>query len=454
MEQICALALCLLLSLCSATSPPKIPILTPLNCNETNALVGLATDLINEDRDGGFLIKPFRTRSIFEQKVEKIPGASLYYIDFDAKETGCSVLSGKKWKDCDKERSFHEKVDGECKTIMYISKPWRILKTLSYNCTLGTVPSRTIVSSCPDCPVIVRDISPSITEKAKHMVEAFNQESNQTNLFKLDEIERVRSQWMLGQSYFISFIIKETDCLKTQKDVILDNCKSLSDSKAHVGFCTGSAYNTPEKQEKYSVSCEIYDPRDDDHHHHHHHHGHGSCDHGKEGTQVEESKDNVGHSEAGAGEVGLGEAGQGQTKDLPKKCELGKGKDCGQHRGHRHHCHPGHHHHHHHHHHPGHHHDHQSHSHPHDPAHHHHPHHHDHHNHTADEHGSSSEENTNKQPFKRTKGSVQVYYLDEETLSPPVPTIVRLPGPSKHVPEVADFPSEASPLKTCPSEPY
>lgn len=190
--------------------------------------------------------------------------------------------------------------------------------------------------------------------------------------------------------------------------------------------------------------------KDDDHQHHHH--GHGSCNHGKEGAQVEKSKDNAGHSEAGAEQVVQVEAGQeqgqGQSKDLPKKCELGKGKDCGEHRDHQTNCHPGHHHHHH----PGHHHDHQSHSHTHDPAHHHH--HHDHRNHTADEHGSSSEENTNKQHFKRTKGSVQVYYLDEENLSPPVPTIVRLPGPSKNIPEVADFPNKASPLQTCPSEPY
>ncbi|XP_018422589.1 PREDICTED: fetuin-B-like [Nanorana parkeri] len=454
MERVCALALCMLLSLCSATSPPINPILTPLNCNETKH-AELAADLINEDRDKGFLIRPFRTKSVYEQKLENVPGSSLYYIDFEAKETTCSVLSGKKWKDCNDYIPFHEEVTGECKCIMYISKPWRILKILNYNCTLGTVPSRSIVLRCPDCPTIIKDITPKITAKAEHMVEQFNKDSNQTNYFKLDEIERIRTQWMFGQSYFISFTIKETDCLKTQKDVILGNCKSLEDHKAHVGFCSGSAYFTFERKEEYSVSCEIYNPRHNDDHHHHHH-KHGACNQRKEGAQVEESKDNAGHSETGAGEAGPGQAGA----DAPgpqERCELGKGKHCGHHRGHRHHCHPGHHHHHsgHHHHHPDrphHHHndhDHRNHSHPHDKAHHHH----DHHNHTSAEHGSSSEETTDKQPFKRTKGSVQVYHLDEETPSTPVPTILRLPRPGKHIYEIADFPNEPSSLETCPSPP-
>lgn len=57
-----------------------------------------------------------------------------------------------------------------------------------------SVPSRKIVSSCPDCPTSVRNISPSIKAKAEQMVATFNQESNQTNLFKLDDIERVSTQ--------------------------------------------------------------------------------------------------------------------------------------------------------------------------------------------------------------------------------------------------------------------
>ncbi|KAM5165145.1 uncharacterized protein ACMZJ9_007577 [Mantella aurantiaca] len=465
MDRVCALALCLLLSLCSARSPPKLPILTPLNCNETNSQVGLAVDLINEDREDGFIIKPTRTKSIFEQKLSNVPGGSVYYIDIEVKETKCSVLSSIKWKDCEEQTSFHEEVTGQCKGIMYIARPWRILKILHYNCTLGTVSSSTIVSRCPDCPVIVRDITPNIKAKVDSLVVKFNNlaapNNNQTHHFKLDEIERVRTQWVFGQSYFIYFTIKETDCLKTQENVVLENCNFLKDHQAHVGFCTGNTYTKPDKSDEYVVSCEIYNPRDDDHHHHHQ--KHIPCDHRKEGGQVEKVKDNVEQSEAGAGEVGPTEVAPGEAGQS-EKCQLGKGKHFAGDRSCKHPCphdpryhrHPGHHHHHHsghHHHHPGHHHHHhhhhqqdcQNHSHPHDPD-HHHPHHHGHHNHTSPEHGSSSEESTDNQSFKRTKGSVHVYYLDKDTPSPPVPTIVRLPTPGKLMLETADFPNEPSPL--------
>nr|DBA26220.1 TPA: hypothetical protein GDO54_010509 [Pyxicephalus adspersus] len=377
---------------------------------------------------------------IYKQVVER----KLFVYTYQQKEN-CIYLH--LWQ------SLFWKVGGVCKAIIYIARPWRILKLLTFNCTLGTVPSSDIALRCPDCPVAIRTITPTITEKAKHLVEKFNQDSNQTNHFKVDNIERVSSQWVFGTNYFFHFTTKETDCVKTQKAekgkaFNLDNCNSLKDHEAVSNiFSIQFSFTTPEKTEDYTVSCEIYDPVDDDHHHSHHH-KHGSCDHGKEGAKVEKSKDNV---EAGAGKTGADEAAAGEKQVLPVKCELGKGKHCGQHKGLRHHCHPGRHHHHHHHpghhHHHHHHHDHQNHSHPHDPAHHHH----DHHNHTNAEHGSSSEETTDKQPFKRVKGSVQVFYLDEETPSPPVPTIFRLPKPGKDVPETADFPHEPSPLTTCPS---
>lgn len=58
----------LLVSLCSATSPP-FPSVIPLDCNETQAQTEVAINLINEDRDEGFVFKPVRVRSVFQQNV-------------------------------------------------------------------------------------------------------------------------------------------------------------------------------------------------------------------------------------------------------------------------------------------------------------------------------------------------------------------------------------------------
>ncbi|XP_068137212.1 fetuin-B-like [Hyperolius riggenbachi] len=451
MGRVCALVVCFLVSLCSATSPPKpLPILTPLNCNESTVQTDISMDLINEHREEGFALRPVRTKAIYEQVERSVPGAAVYYVDVDVIETGCHVLSGKGWKDCNKEVQFHELVFGECKAIVYIARPMRILKLLNYKCTLTPVPSSTIVQTCPDCPVIVKEITLEIKTKAAHLVEKFNKESNETKHFKLDNIERVRTQWVFGQSYFFYFTIKETECLKTQADVNIENCKTLHDHEAHVGFCIGSVWNTPEKTEGLSVNCEIYNPRDDDHHHPHHH-GHGKCGGEKEGAQVDATK---GTSDVpGADEAGTGEATPGEAD---------------KHRDHKHHCHPGHHHHHrhhpghhdHHHDHPGHHHHHHHHHDSKDPTQQHDHHHHDH-KHNDTDHGSSSEESTGAKPFKKpSKGSVDIYYDYDGTkaTAPPVPTITRSSQfrrhlPWKHMPETVDFPNEPPALQTCPEAP-
>ncbi|XP_075058330.1 fetuin-B-like [Mixophyes fleayi] len=426
MKQICALALFLLVSLCSARSPPLLPSVIPLDCNATQIQSDLAVDLINEDRDEGFVFKPIRIKSVFQQESTKIKGASIYYLDLDVIETECSVLSGKKWKECDERIPIHEQVTGHCKAIILISRPWRILKLLNYNCTLSTVPSSTIHRMCPDCPTVI-EITDKIKEKADLLVQKFNAESNETRYFKVDDIERVRLQWVFGASYFLLFTIKETDCLKTQADVNLANCNSLKDHEAHVGFCKGSSFISRDQVELLSVSCEIYNPTDDDD-------SHEQCGLGQESQKVQQGKENNDGK-------GPGEAGPDHHRH----------KHGRHHRGHkRHHCHPGHHHkhahpHHHHHHH------HLNHTHQHDQS-------HDHHgqrNHTSEGHGSSSEENNDNKPHeKRTKGSVQIYYPMDDSTKLPTPTISRPPPPpGKHRSDNIDFPNEDSPLKTCPGEP-
>ncbi|XP_073531107.1 fetuin-B-like [Phyllobates terribilis] len=459
MERIFVVAF--LVSLCSATSPPH-PSLISVNCNATEVQANLAVDLINEDRKDGFLFRPARIESVFQQESVKLPGSSIYYLDLDVIETDCHVLSGKSWKECIHDIPFHETVFGHCKAIIFIARPRRILKLVNYNCTLSPVPLRSFVHICPDCPPLVRDISPKIEAKADLVTQQFNKDSNETHYFKVDHIERVRTQYMFGQSYYFSYIIKETECLKTDSNVNLADCKFLKNSEAEVGFCKGSSYHTPERKEEVTGSCDIYDPKPDkdDHDHRHSHCGHGP-DSSKTGQRKEKS-DAPKAEETEVKEEGTGEAGQG--KDVPDNCEHRKHGHCPHHGcRHHHHQHPHHHHrhrpHHHHHHHD---HDHKNGNHSHDPSHQHHHHHHHHHNHTSSDDGSSSEEHTETKDFKkRSKGSVQFHYLSDDENSVPVPTIVRLPPPPQHPGkhgkhgkhDSIEFPSEHSKLSTCPGEP-
>ncbi|KAM4771115.1 fetuin-B-like [Rhinophrynus dorsalis] len=231
MERICAFVLLVFVSLCNADSP-TFPNVIPLDCNATESEAGVALDLINEHRDQGFAFKLLRVVRAYRQESKKSHGGFIFYLTMDVLETGCSVLSGESWKNCTELVPFHEMVFGQCKAIIYISKPSRTMKLINYNCTISSVPPSVIHKMCPDCPSIIREITPEIRGKADKLIAEYNKNSNHTRYFKVDHVERARMQWVVGPSYFLKFTIKETVCLKTQSDVNLENCEFLKDKEA------------------------------------------------------------------------------------------------------------------------------------------------------------------------------------------------------------------------------
>uniref|UniRef100_A0A8C5MCD1 Cystatin domain-containing protein n=1 Tax=Leptobrachium leishanense TaxID=445787 RepID=A0A8C5MCD1_9ANUR len=396
MQRVCGLILLAVVSLSYATSPP-FPTPTPLDCNATDSEAGLILDLINEVRDEGFLFEPLRVVRRFKSWT-----LSLFFLTVDVLETKCSVLSGKSWRNCTESSSFHERVFGRCKAVTYIDRPQRILKILHYNCTLSPVPAAVIVRMCPDCPTFGGVITAQHIALADQLVAKYNKESNNTNYFKTYHVERQSAQWVFGPSRFIKFTIKESECHKTQEDVVLSNCNFLPDKDAGLGFCKGNIYTHPNEGEKMFISCELYGPK--------------VCIYSPPEQQGADHK--------------------------PERS----------HKHHRHGCRP----HHHNHHHP-HHHGHQDH-HQHRPHHHqHHHHHHDHvngHNHTsAEKHGSSSEEHKDKKHrhFNKPIGSVEIIILTENDVLPEPDIAHRIPD--KDHPNVYEFPDSKSPLATCPGEP-
>ncbi|NP_001079505.1 histidine-rich glycoprotein precursor [Xenopus laevis] len=434
-----------LVPLCKATSP-VFPVVDPIQCNTTESEVHVALDLINEDRREGFIFKPLRVVEAYEQHVKshKYPASTIYYLTIDVLETKCSVLSGKPWEECEEPYSLHEWVFGECKAIILISLPWRVQKLISYNCTITSVHPGVILSTCPDCPTANEEITPTITETADTLIAEYNKDSNNTRYFKIDHIERVRSQWVVGPSYFIQFTIKETDCMKTQENVVLSNCNFLDDREAHVGFCSGSMMNsTFDGTEHKEVSCDIYEPKDD--------HSHYPDDHGPYASHREievNIPEGQEKPEAAVQEKSQDKSQKGRHHHKHRHHPSHKGHKHGRRHHHHHphhHDHPPHHHHHHHHHHPNH------------TSSEHHEHHHHHPNHTSSEHGSSSEEHTDKKAGKkadrkcfmtRSKGVVQKITLASETDVLPAPTIT-ISRPSFRT-EYIQFPEAASHLPTCP----
>ncbi|XP_012412724.1 fetuin-B isoform X2 [Trichechus manatus latirostris] len=149
----------------------------------------------------------------------------------------------------------HRQVYGQCKAILYISRPRRVLYLPAYNCSLRPVSRRAISRMCPDCPVpSPTDLSdPSVLEAATQSLAKYNNEST-SKQYSLVKITKASSQWVFGPAYFVEYLIKESPCTKSQAS----SCSlQLSDSKP-AGLCKGSL--SQEGIKKFvSVKCEFFE---------------------------------------------------------------------------------------------------------------------------------------------------------------------------------------------------
>ncbi|XP_078523137.1 fetuin-B-like [Lissotriton helveticus] len=270
--------LCLtLLFLSGALSsvPPISPMpLIPEDCNATVFQAGLALEEINKDRDEGYVFGLYRVADAHRQPVG---AGNIYYFTLDVLETECHLISRKSWKDCNLT-PLNYAIYGQCKAILYLSLPWRRVKLYGYNCIINRVPLPLNSSICKDCSALCED--PAFYEPlADKMVAKYNKESNNTHYYKVYVAEFAYMESEFDLSYFVEFVIKETNCSKSETHVT--DCHFLEDEQAHLGYCKGSQISRL-GEDGVSVSCEIYEPKLQKlglpRYRHHEHHG---KEHGK-----------------------------------------------------------------------------------------------------------------------------------------------------------------------------
>ncbi|KAG6925297.1 histidine rich glycoprotein [Chelydra serpentina] len=267
-------ALCLTLLLCS-NAQSQTPV-TSADCDTVETDAGVALDLINKHRRDGYIFTLFRVADAHKQQTGN---SSVLYLTLDVLETQCSVLSRRHWEAC-KLPQHNETVFGQCKTIVYINRQLKKEILHGYNCTVS--PDHSQLHKCEHCPArptALEDIEQHRGD-AERALEKYNEDSNHTQYFKVDKVQRATMQIAPHAGYIVEFTIKETCCSKSTPHANVSECEFLHDKHARVGFCRGKLANDTKSPDVLEISCEIYGPwcdRPPFHHHpcsreHHHHH--------------------------------------------------------------------------------------------------------------------------------------------------------------------------------------
>ncbi|XP_069331325.1 fetuin-B-like isoform X1 [Eulemur rufifrons] len=252
------LALCTLALCWGAVSLPQQALgpspLLSRGCNDSDVLAvsGFALQDINRDRKDGYVLSLNRVSNAWEHRQDGL--GSLFYLTLDVLETDCHVLSKKAWKDCGL-RFLHESVYGQCKVMVYTNMPHRVLYSPAYNCTLRPVSHRKIVDMCPDCPGPrpTDSSDPRVLEAATESLAKYNSEST-SKQYSLLKITRASSQWVVGPSYFVEYLVKESPCTKSQAG----SCSLRSSDSEPIGLCTGSLVQR-DLEKFVSVTCDFFE---------------------------------------------------------------------------------------------------------------------------------------------------------------------------------------------------
>ncbi|XP_069331326.1 fetuin-B-like isoform X2 [Eulemur rufifrons] len=215
------LALCTLALCWGAVSLPQQALgpspLLSRGCNDSDVLAvsGFALQDINRDRKDGYVLSLNRVSNAWE----------------------------------------HRQVYGQCKVMVYTNMPHRVLYSPAYNCTLRPVSHRKIVDMCPDCPGPrpTDSSDPRVLEAATESLAKYNSEST-SKQYSLLKITRASSQWVVGPSYFVEYLVKESPCTKSQAG----SCSLRSSDSEPIGLCTGSLVQR-DLEKFVSVTCDFFE---------------------------------------------------------------------------------------------------------------------------------------------------------------------------------------------------
>ncbi|CAH6792200.1 Kng1 [Phodopus roborovskii] len=192
----------------------------------------------------------------------KMVGAETFYsFKYQIKEGNCSVQSGLTWQDCG-FKDAEEAATGECTATVGKRGPKKFsVATQTCKITPGNGPIVTDEYTCLGCVHPISTDNPELQPILKHAIEHFNNKTNHSHLFALEEVKTAQRQVVAGLNFEITYSIVQTNCSKKHFLLLTPECKSLPDGD--VGECRHNAYvDIKQRIADFSQNCDLYPGED------------------------------------------------------------------------------------------------------------------------------------------------------------------------------------------------
>ncbi|KAL1022864.1 hypothetical protein UPYG_G00033470 [Umbra pygmaea] len=220
------------------------------NDNEPGAKLAMMS--INKNHFHGY---KFQLSKISSSTVEKDESGCKIHLQLNLQETTCHIVNPKPFEECEIRPQSETQVNAHCNVTLIIAEG-NSTEVSKHSCNSEAVSAEEMVRLCPDCPVLLPLHSPEGLESVKAGLNQFNSNHNLTSYFKLLEVGRITSGYMVmtGINYYTEFAIVETEC-NAKSRIEKMACKPLCHHNARHGLCKSSLLGTG----AVDVDCVIYE---------------------------------------------------------------------------------------------------------------------------------------------------------------------------------------------------
>ncbi|XP_077344006.1 kininogen-1 [Lithobates pipiens] len=209
-----------------------------VDCDDSNIFkaVDEALRSYNNAKEDGNQFVLFRVADA--KKRHDANGQIHYYIEYEIRESSCTVKSEHSWQDCQFQSNKPEW--GKCSAHLLVNNEKKIQTVVSQNCSISKVPLEAHVTAihhqCLGCPHPIDTNNEEILNYVHVAIEKMNRQGSHLYYFDLDQIVNATGQVVSGWDYNIHYLVRKTNCSKRDfKTKDSNECKL--DKEGETGEC-------------------------------------------------------------------------------------------------------------------------------------------------------------------------------------------------------------------------